>query len=97
MHSTSDSMSLSGDYSICLYEDHAGNIWIGGGGTMLEPFEQPFLDRYDPATHQFDHYFHLMENPIFPMADGITDIVEDQDEKIWISKKGAIICFRSGL
>ncbi|NRB54324.1 MAG: hypothetical protein HRU41_42145, partial [Saprospiraceae bacterium] len=92
MYSTSDSMSLSGDYSICLYEDHAGNIWIGGGGTMLEPFEQPFLDRYDPVTHQFDHYFHLMENPIFPMADGITDIVEDQDKKIWISKKGAIVC-----
>lgn len=91
LHNPTDSFSLGGDYAICLHEDRQGRIWVGGGGTLLEPYEKAFLDRYDPASNQFDHYFHLMENPVFPMADGITDIEQDQHGKIWLSKKGAII------
>jgi signal transduction histidine kinase/ligand-binding sensor domain-containing protein len=54
--------------------DKAGNIWFGGGG----------LDRYDPKTGQFIHYYARPDNPKALNSRKTTSICQDKYGFYWI-------------
>ena len=87
-HASNDTNSLGGNYVLSLYEDKSKNIWIGGGGTLLEPFQPIFLDRFENG--RFHHYHSHLQGTIFPNVDGITDLTEDDQGNLWLSKRGAL-------
>ncbi|MEQ1743787.1 MAG: two-component regulator propeller domain-containing protein [Saprospiraceae bacterium] len=59
LHHPATPRSISGNQTIGLYQDNQGHIWVGGGvqpgdDVALQPM---FLDRLDPNTGQFTHFF----------------------------------------
>jgi signal transduction histidine kinase/ligand-binding sensor domain-containing protein len=71
-----DPNSLSTNPLRVVYEDQAGNLWIGtsGGG----------LNRYDPETEQFTRYQHDPDHPHTLSGNDVRSIYEDQTGALWI-------------
>lgn len=88
-----DTTSLGGNFVTTLYEDVSGALWIGGGGTLLEPSEPAFLDRFLPSLEVFEHHFQGMGVEAFSEVDAITDITGAPNDALWISKRGVIVKF----
>ena len=87
-HDSSNQNSLGGNFALSLYQDIKGRIWIGGGGTLLNPYQPIFLDSYENG--QFRHYYEPLKLDVFPQVDGITDITGGEDGSIWVSKRGVL-------
>ncbi len=76
-----DSLSLSGSELHALFEDGAGNIWIGTTGG---------LDKMNPATGIIRHY-HLQTGADSSRNLGyIYSIFEDHERYIWVSTDVAL-------
>ncbi len=71
-----DSNSISGRTIRALYEDRAGDLWIGTrrGG----------LNRLDRASGTFIHYRHDPEDPSSLSLDAVSAIYEDRAGNIWV-------------
>jgi len=79
-HSSDDVNSIGANNSFALYEDKAGNIWIGtsGGG----------LNKYDPKSEKFTRYFHRLKDTTRIIIDTFTAIHEDKKGTFWIGTWG---------
>ena len=84
-HIEEDSNSISNNYVKSLFEDKAGNIWIGtqGGG----------LNKYDYQTDKFSHYFQNRQDPNSLCDDYILQIYEDKEGLIWLGTENGISIF----
>ncbi|MCI0493976.1 histidine kinase, partial [candidate division KSB1 bacterium] len=71
-----DSNSISSSWASRLYEDRAGNIWIGTvrGG----------INKFDPATEKFVSYQHEEDDPHSLSDDTAFGICQDTSGTIWI-------------
>ena len=72
--------SLSDDNITSLYEDKAGNLWIGTGDGGL--------NRFDQRKKQFIHYLHNSNSPFSISYNRIMVITEDQTGILWIGTQG---------
>lgn len=83
-HDPNDPNSLSYDDIIALYQDSAGDLWIGtwGGG----------LNRFDPRRGRFTRYPHQPENPGSIGSGIVWSIAETREagqRSIWLAVDGA--------
>jgi signal transduction histidine kinase/ligand-binding sensor domain-containing protein len=75
-----DPGSLSSNVILAVYEDEAGELWIGthGGG----------LNRFDPRSEQFTYYQNSPNDPLSLSHDVVTSIAADQWGALWIGTYG---------
>lgn len=62
-----------------VFEDHAGQIWLGTGEGLA---------RYRPATDDFETFAHDPALPSSLSADVVTHIAEDSAHRLWIATRG---------
>jgi len=72
----SDPNSLASDTLGSISIDATGKIWIGTLGSGLE--------RFDPATGNFEHYRHNPKNPGSLISDWVNVVLVDHDGIIWV-------------
>lgn len=79
-HDPGDEYSLSANLVMALYQDRDDFLWVGtsGGG----------LNRYDPATEQFDHYYHDPADPNTLSNDNVIALYQDREGILWIGTDG---------
>ncbi len=82
IHNDNDSATVSGNFVRSIYQDHAGDLWIGTYGG---------LDRFDEASGSFIHYRYdpgdprsLSNNNILCVA----DLPSDSGRIIWVGTFG---------
>ena len=75
-HDAGNESSISEDLVRSVYEDSAGNLWVGtqSGG----------LNRLDRETGHFERFLHDPENPDSLSTERVTAIFEDSDNRLWI-------------
>lgn len=83
-HDPNDPNSLSYDDIIALYQDSAGDLWIGtwGGG----------LNKFDLLSGRFTRYLHQPDHPRGPGSGIIWSITETREagqRSIWLAVDGA--------
>ncbi len=89
-HDSSDTHSLLHDHVNAIYEDKSGALWIGTGGG---------LDRMDPSTGKFVHYWRdeNMHTGFFPewgtSVHWIQTIYEDRKGILWLCTNGGPVAF----
>lgn len=71
-HNPKNANSISNNHIHAIFSDHSKNIWIATDSG---------LNRYDEARNSFICY---QDNKKHPLT-GLTDIVEDKNNNIWIS------------
>lgn len=78
--SLADPTSLSENKIRTLYEDHAGNLWIGtwSGG----------LDRFERETETFKRYLNAPEEPDTLSNNSVFAIHADKAGTLWIGTRG---------
>jgi ligand-binding sensor domain-containing protein/signal transduction histidine kinase len=75
-HDSLNANSLGGTNLETVYADATGTIWIG--------FFNGGLDRYDPATNTFTHYFHN-PNDDGTISPGMVNVIlQDQKGIVWV-------------
>ncbi len=74
--------SLSQDRVTVLYQDRAGNLWVGtrDGG----------LNRFNPATESFVRYQHDPGNAASLSDDRVWALYEDRSGALWVGTLGGI-------
>ncbi len=79
-HDPSDPASLGHDEIRTIYEDRAGELWIGtyGGG----------LDRWDRPTGRFVHHRHREGDPGSLGSDFVRSVYEDSQGNFWVGTHG---------
>ncbi len=82
---TIQSDKLSSKNISAIYQDSAGQIWIGtlDGG----------LNRLDPASGIFTHYQPAPEYPFSISSNRVTSIVEDSNGDLWIGTQRGLNVF----
>ncbi len=92
MHVPGDTNSLAGNLVFCIFEDRDERLWFGGP-------PQTGLNRYDPETQKFHHYFAATkdggkahENGLYP-GSGVWKIVQDQSGALWMAADFALTRF----
>lgn len=73
-HDPFASTSVSGHEVKALYEDRAGNLWIGSAG----------LNRFDRMTETFVRYLHDPANPSSLSHNDVHAIAEDHNGVLWV-------------
>lgn len=71
--------SVSNAHIWTLLEDHNGFIWAGSTHG---------LNRYDPKTETFVHYFHEPDSPNSLSNNRIISLYEDKQHNLWIGTQG---------
>lgn len=85
-HKSGDTLSISGDYIISIYDDSYGNLWFGTYGYGLNMLS---LDSLNTSRSSFIHYFEsdgLSNNTIF-------GIQEDTGGDLWLSTDNGLSRF----
>ncbi len=79
-HNPADSTSISGNRVLALFEDHAGNLWIGtiGGG----------LSKYNRFSDCFDNFMNDPNNTNSLSNNRVMSIYEDHNGFLWIGTAG---------
>ncbi|OQY46611.1 MAG: hypothetical protein B6242_07285 [Anaerolineaceae bacterium 4572_78] len=72
-----DSNSLSGNWITSIYEDTAGIIWIGT--------YKNGLNRFDPKTNTFHHYYYDEKDPNSFHGNTVSYIYQDKAGTLWVS------------
>ncbi len=70
-----DTSGISNDWILCILEDSEGFIWIGTTNG---------LNKLDPRTEKFSHYFHDDQREESLSNSGVNCILEDRYGYIWI-------------
>ncbi|MFQ6609813.1 MAG: two-component regulator propeller domain-containing protein [Fidelibacterota bacterium] len=78
-HISSDKTSISDNFIMSLFEDESGNLWVGT--------ENGGLNRYDPYTETFHHYFNDPDDPASLGSNEVWSIDSDQSGNLWIGTK----------
>ena len=65
-----------------IYRDSAGYLWIGGGGSGI--------DRFDERTGRFKHYRHDAKNSMSLISNNIYTIYGGGRGDIWIGEEGGL-------
>lgn len=78
-HDPRDSTSLSSDFVWALFEDEAGQFWVGSTNG---------LNLLDRDTGQFTHYRHNPNDPASLSADHVNAILEDHSGQLWVGTDG---------
>ncbi len=75
-HNDKDTNSITSAMLETLAMDRERNIWIGslGGG----------MDKFDPTTNRFTHFWHKPNDPGSLSEDTVTAILEDHLGNLWI-------------
>ncbi|MCW8824364.1 MAG: triple tyrosine motif-containing protein, partial [Ignavibacteriaceae bacterium] len=81
-HDSQNPNSISSNIVSSICEDVSGNLWIGTGHRMLT--EGNGLNRFDPVTKQFTHYYHDPEDPSSLCSNNISSLLIDQEGILWI-------------
>ncbi len=66
-------------WKIMVYEDQAGEVWVGTSGDGLE--------RYDPASGSWRRYVHDPDDPRGLSNNSVETIHEDRDGVLWIGTR----------
>ena len=86
-HAPADPGSLSDDQVVSLLVDSRGILWVGtGAGRFLGPTGG--LNRYEPQTESFTHYFHEPGNPQSLLNNKINALLEDSYGNFWVGARG---------
>jgi signal transduction histidine kinase/ligand-binding sensor domain-containing protein/DNA-binding response OmpR family regulator len=74
--------SISNNYIVSIYEDKAGELWIGlnGGG----------LNKFDRETEQFTHYRNKPGDPYSLSSDDVYSICQDRSGNLWIGTNNGL-------
>jgi streptogramin lyase len=68
-----------------IYKDTAGYLWVGGGGSGL--------DRFDERTGRFKHYRHKAHDPHSLISDNVLGIYGDRSGRMWVAQQYGISRF----
>ncbi len=81
-HNPADPNSISSNYITAIYEDHAGNLWVGtnGGG----------LNEFDWKTETFKRYLPSLDDPHSLSNDRVLSIYEDHNQVLWVGTAGGL-------
>ncbi len=81
-HDPNNPDSISSNYITAIYEDHAGNLWVGtnGGG----------LNEFDWRTETFKRYLPNSDNPHSLSNDRVLSIYEDHEQFLWVGTAGGL-------
>jgi nitrate/nitrite-specific signal transduction histidine kinase len=77
VHDPDNPQSLSDDTILAIYEDRAGELWLGT--------ESGGLNRYDRDTETFTSYPYHPDDPSGISNAGVTAIAEDPKGRLWIA------------
>ncbi len=85
-HDPNDPHSLPNDQIWCMYEDKAGNFWLGtyGGLAMMNRAQRHNATNQTAQTIAFTIYQHQPENPKSLSAGVVTSILEDRTGAFWV-------------
>ncbi|MCB9282840.1 MAG: helix-turn-helix domain-containing protein [Lewinellaceae bacterium] len=86
-HDPDDPGSLSYDQVASLLVDSRGTLWVGTGAGRFTGAEGG-LNRYEPATESFTHYFHEPGNPHSLLNNKINALLEDSYGNFWVGSRG---------
>ncbi len=77
--------ALSSNKVLTIFEDAARNLWIGtqGGG----------LNRYNPESDNFAHYFADANNPNSLSSNSVVGICQDRPGYLWIAANNGLNIF----
>ena len=74
-----DTTSLTQNFVTTIYEDHAGDLWIGTLGG---------LNKFDHRRQRFTRYKSSSKNPRALNHNGITCMLDDRSRRLWIGTYG---------
>ncbi len=77
-----DSTTISPSRLESIYIDHNGIIWIGTFGSGL--------DRFDPSTGVFRHFFNVAGDSLSLSNNIVTSIAEDNNGVLWVGTHGGL-------
>ena len=83
-HDPDDTASLVNAFVNTLYEDKAGNFWVGTKGG---------LDELDRASGKFTHYVPHPSGPNAKRGNSVISIQEDRDGLLWIGTDDGLNVF----
>jgi len=95
-----DTTSLTQNFVTTIYEDRAGDLWIGtlGGLNKLIPSTNSIrlgsglvlspAERFDHSRQRFTRYKSNAKNPRALNHNGITCVLEDRSRRLWIGTYG---------
>ncbi|MBN1484172.1 MAG: GAF domain-containing protein [Chloroflexia bacterium] len=79
-HDPQEPHSLAHNDINALFEDQQGNLWVGTHGAGL--------DRFDPTTGEFSHYWHDPQDPHSLGHDVVETMYQDRQGRLWIGTNG---------
>jgi len=84
-YDTADPHSLSTNATLTVYEDSAGQLWVGtlNGG----------LNRYERVTGRFERFLNDPANPKSLSDNSVLCIYPAQDGKLWLGTSGGLNLF----
>ena len=82
-HDPNDPNSLSNDTVDLIVEDRLSNLWLGTSSWYKNVYGSA-LEKFDPASGQFSHYVHEINNPKSLSETVIGSIWKDNSEILWI-------------
>lgn len=86
-HNPDDPGSLSYDQVVSLLVDSKGTLWVGtGAGRFTDSLGG--LNRYEPGTDSFTHYFHEPGDPKSLLNNRINSLLEDSHGNFWVGTRG---------
>lgn len=72
---------LTENTATSLAVDHNGYLWIG---------TQNGLNRFDPDTEEFEHYFSDPDDPHSLSDDRITKVIVDSQNRLWVGTQNGL-------
>lgn len=89
-HDPRNPNSLESDIVNSICEDHLGTFWIG---TPATPGVSGGLNRWDPRTGTFSHFYLPFPETEISASYQVIDIHEDRSGKLWIGSDNGLFRF----
>ncbi len=91
MHNPNDTTSISSNIVSIIYIDKKNTLWVGTGSTDITVNDRGGLNRFDPATKTFKHYFHSNDNECSLADNNISKIIEDKEGNLYVGTAKATL------
>jgi len=82
-----DTTSLTQNFVTTIYEDRAGDLWIGTLGGLNKLIPSP-AEGFDHSRQRFTRYKSNSKNPRALNHNGVTCMLEDRSHRLWIGTYG---------